>query len=175
VNPRPAEDPIIGGCEHGDAVRIGIVSDTHGYLDPTVADLLAGVDLIIHAGDIGDPAIVTELQVIAPAVAVSGNLDTGGLCELPTYATGEIQRLRFAVGHKRKRLAKRLASIGGQPPDLVVFGHDHIASLAWAEGSLWVNPGSASAPYEEDDTPSIAIVERVGQGLSVCFIPIDRR
>ena len=161
--------------EEHEPVRIGLVSDTHGYLSPAVLELLTGVDAIIHAGDIGDPAILEALGAVAPTTAVPGNLDSGGFPELPSHTTGEIGGVRFAVGHKRKRLAKKLAGGGVEPPDLVVFGHDHASAVAWIDGGLWVNPGSASAPYEEDDTPTIAIVERVADGLSVRFIPVGRR
>ena len=90
--------------------------------------------------------------------------------------------VRFVVGHKRKRLLKRLADgkIGGataegEPPDLVVYGHDHIPAAAWVDGTLFLNPGSASAPHEEDDGPTVAIVSVTPAGLSVCFIPLRRR
>ena len=155
--------------------RIGVVSDTHSYLDPAIPDLLAGVDLILHAGDIGDPAILDQLRAVAPTVAVAGNLDGDGFADLAAYTTGEACGVRFALGHKRKRLVKRLAGAGGDPFELVVFGHDHAPSASWAEGTLWLDPGSASAPYEEDDVPTIAIVERMPTGLGVRFIPLSRR
>ncbi len=155
-------------------VRIGVVSDTHGYLDPTVLDLLAGVDLVLHAGDIGDAAILESLRSIAPVIAVSGNLDdSGGV--LPTEISSEVAGVRFALGHKRKRLVKRLITTREASFDLVVYGHDHVPSASWVEGTLWLNPGSASAPYEEDEGPTIAIVERLPSGLAVRFIPLARR
>ena len=89
--------------------------------------------------------------------------------------------VRFVVGHKRKRLLKRLADgrvVGDQedvPPDLVVYGHDHIPAAAWVDGTLFLNPGSASAPHEEDDGPTVAIVSVKTAGLAVCFIPLTRR
>jgi putative phosphoesterase len=156
-------------------VRIGLISDTHGFLDPAVLGLFAGVDLILHAGDIGDRAILDELSAVAPVEAVSGNLDGDDFTDLPGYATGEIRGTHFALGHKRKRLVKRLGSTGGDPFDLVVYGHDHAPSASWAEGTLWVDPGSASAPYEEDEGPTIAIIERLPTGLSVHFVPLDPR
>jgi putative phosphoesterase len=156
----------------GGSLRIGVVSDTHGYLDPAILDALAGVDLILHAGDIGDATILDALRSIAPVTAVAGNLDDDTM-GLPTEVAVDAEGVRLALGHKRKRLVKRLA--GGTRFDLVVFGHEHIPSVAWVEGTLWLNPGSASAPYEEDETPTIAIVERVSAGLGVRFIPLARR
>ena len=60
-------------------------------------------------------------------------------------------------------------------PDLVVYGHDHIPAAAWVDGTLFLNPGSASAPHEEDDGPTVAIVSVKPAGLAVCFIPLERR
>jgi putative phosphoesterase len=163
-------------------VRIGVISDNHGYLDPEVLRIFAGVTHIIHAGDIMDPKILTALRAVAPVTAVFGNLDSDELAaELPREATGEIGGVRFVVGHKPRRLLKRLAAgkiaVGpeGARPDLVVWGHLHVASAAWIDGVLHLSPGTASSPEEEDDGPTVAIVEVSPAGLSVCFIPLERR
>jgi len=162
----------------GDAgPRIGVISDNHGYFDPVVLEVFAGVTHIIHAGDIMDPEILTTLETVAPVTAVSGNLDAGELAEhLPREASGEIAGIRFLVGHKPKRLLNRLSTgkIEGERPDLVIWGHTHVPSAAWVDGALYLNPGTASAPDEEDDGPTVAIVEVEPAGLSVKFIPLDR-
>ena len=162
--------------------RIGVISDNHGYLDPAVLEHFAGVVHIIHAGDIVDPEILASLETVAPVTAVAGNMDTGDLgASLPRDVAGEVAGVRFVVGHKRKRLLKRLSDgrlDGDQEsvtPDLVVYGHDHIPAAAWVEGTLFLNPGSASAPHEEDDGPTVAIVSVKPAGLAVCFIPLKRR
>ena len=162
--------------------RIGVISDTHGYLDPRVPRLFRGVTHIIHAGDVVDPAILGVLEAIAPLTAVSGNVDGDELAAaLPGEVTGEIAGVRFVVGHKRKRLLKDLAAgkIAGVTddavPDLVVYGHDHVPAAAWVDGTLYLDPGSASAPHEEDDGPTVAIVEVRPTGLAVSFIPLERR
>ena len=163
-----------------DAVRIGVISDTHGFLDPGVLDVFAGVALIIHAGDIVDPEILTVLASVAPVVAVAGNVDHGELAErLPREAAGEIGGVRYAVGHKRKRLLKRLTSGdltggAGGDPNLVVFGHEHVPGVIWVDGTLFLNPGTASSPDEEDDDPTVAIVEVSATGLAVRFVPLAR-
>ena len=98
--PRPGRTAAQG------ALRIGVISDNHGYLDPAVLTVFAGVARIIHAGDIviEDQAILTALQTIAPVTAVSGNLDAGELADgLPREASGEIAGVRFLVGHKPKK------------------------------------------------------------------------
>jgi uncharacterized protein len=161
-------------------VRIGVISDTHGYLDARVAPVFAGVDHIIHAGDIMDSSELAMLGDIAPVTAVSGNLDRGVLAELPREVAGEVGGVSFVVGHKRKRLLNRLAQgkIAGVPkqkaPDLIVFGHEHIPAVEWVDGSLYLNPGTASSPNEEDDDPTVVIVEVVQDGLSACFVPLPR-
>jgi predicted phosphodiesterase len=89
---------------------------------------------------------------------VAGNLDTGELAaDLPREATGEIGGVRFVVGHKPRRLLKRLAAgkiaVGsdGARPDLVVWGHLHVPTASWIDGVLHLSPGTASSPDEEDD------------------------
>jgi uncharacterized protein len=163
-------------------VRIGVISDSHGYLDPEVLEIFAGVDHIIHAGDIMDPAILIALATVAPVTAVSGNLDTGRLAaELPREASGEVKGVRFVVAHKPRRLLKRLATgkitVGeaGADPDLVVWGHLHTPTAVWFDGQLQLNPGTASSPDEEDDGPTVAIVELTKNGLAVRFVPLSRR
>jgi uncharacterized protein len=91
-------------------VRIGVVSDTHGYLDPQVVEAFVGVDHIIHAGDIMDAATLEALAAIAPVTAVAGNMDDGKLGKLPKEVAGKVGGVRFIVGHKRKRLLKRFAN-----------------------------------------------------------------
>jgi uncharacterized protein len=161
--------------------RIGVISDTHGYLDPLVLTEFAGVDHIIHAGDIMDATTLEVLATIAPVTAVAGNMDDGKLARLPREVAGTVSGISFIVGHKRKRLLKRYANgkIDGagkyESPDLVVCGHDHLPAVEWVDGTLFLNPGSASAPHYEDDDPTVAIVEPGSAGLGVCFVRLARR
>jgi putative phosphoesterase len=110
---------------------------------------------------------------------VSGNLDTGELADLPHEATGEVKGIRYVVAHKPRRLLKRLTAgkfaVDGRPPDLVVWGHLHTPTAQWIDGSLHLNPGSASSPDDEDDDPTVAIVEGSAHGLTVRFVPLARR
>jgi uncharacterized protein len=160
--------------------RIGVISDTHGYLEASVPALFAGVDHIIHAGDVLDPAILDVLRAVAPVTAVHGNVDGPDLAAaLPRDAVGEVLGVSFVVSHKRKRLMKRLgagrlATQTGRLPDLIVFGHEHIPAAAWVDGSLFLNPGTASSPDSEDDEPTIAIVDVAPAVLAVRFIPLPR-
>jgi putative phosphoesterase len=163
-----------------DQMSIGVISDTHGYLDPLVASVFAGVRCIIHAGDTIDPDTLTVLESIAPVTAVAGNMDAGKLSRLPREVAGKVGGLRFVVGHKRKRLLKRLAlgKIDGvsreDPPHIVVFGHDHVPAIEWVDGILYLNPGTASSPHEEDDDPTVAVVTMEETGLSVRFVMLRR-
>ena len=161
--------------------RIGVISDTHGYLEPAILEIFAGVAHIIHAGDIMDPDIVSALESVAPVTAVAGNMDTGGLAErLPNEASGEIEGVTFVVAHKPKRLLRRLSSgkiaagSEGALPDLIVSGHTHVPSATWVDGSLYLNPGTATSPEDEDDGPTVAIVDVEAAGLAVRFIPLER-
>jgi hypothetical protein len=163
------------------SARIGVISDTHGYLDPRVLEEFAGVDHIIHAGDIMDVRTLEALAAIAPVTAVAGNMDDGKLGKLPREVAGDAGGISFVVGHKRKRLLKRLSlgkieGIGKHTvPELVICGHDHLPAVEWLDGTLHLNPGSASAPHYEDDDPTIAIVERGRAGLDVRFVRLPRR
>ena len=161
---------------------IAVLSDTHGYLDPAIPALFEGAAHIIHAGDILAPEIVEELSKVAPVTAVAGNLDRGELAEtLPKEVVAEAGGVVFAVGHKRKRLLKRLAEgrvegMGdGGPPRLVVYGHEHVPAVAWVDGALHLNPGTASAPEEEDEVATVAFVDVLPSGLSVTFVPLAAR
>ena len=159
-------------------MRIGVISDTHGYLDPRVLELFAGVRHIIHAGDVMDPEILRALEKVAPVTVVAGNLDDPKVVgDLPREIVGEIDGVRFVVGHKPKRLLKRLVrgKLSLADFDLVVWGHEHIPSATWVDGVLHLNPGTASSPEEEDDGPTVALVEKGAAGLSVTFIPLERR
>jgi len=162
--------------------RIGVISDTHGYLEPSILEIFAGVAHIIHAGDIMDPEIVSALESVAPVTAVAGNMDTGSLAErLPNEASGEIEGVTFVVAHKPKRLLKRLSAgkitvdSEGALPDLIVSGHTHVPSATWVDGSLYLNPGTATSPEDDDDGPTVAIVDVEAAGLAVRFIPLERR
>jgi putative phosphoesterase len=170
---RPARRP-----RRAAPVRIGVLSDTHGYLDPQVLEVFAGVRHIIHAGDVMDPAILSQLETVAPVTAVAGNLDRADVVgDLPRQVAGEVDGIRFVVGHKPKRLQKRIArgKLSLDELDLVVAGHEHVPSAVWIDGVLHLNPGTASSPEEEDDGPTVAVVEKLPAGLSVRFVPLAPR
>lgn len=116
---------------------IGLISDTHGYLDPAVADIFRGADLILHAGDVGSLAVIDQLSTIAPVRAVRGNIDEGAEAgKLPLIDEFEIEGLKFHLVHQLNLRALPAA-------DVVVFGHSHRTHTSEVDGRLLVNPGAA--------------------------------
>jgi putative phosphoesterase len=128
-------------------MKIGVISDTHNFLDPKIHELFAGVDHILHAGDIGNATIISELEGIAPVTAVYGNTDTG----LPFKETEviELDTRRFLIHHivnphaPDERVKERIARAQSQ---VVVFGHTHRTFCESIGGVLYFNPGSAGKP-----------------------------
>jgi putative phosphoesterase len=121
-------------------VKIGVLSDTHGLLRPEVLPLLAGSDHILHLGDVGDPEILEVLAKIAPVTAISGNIDTHGLCaKLPETEVATLAGLHFYMLHDMQQLDLDPAAAGFAA---ILFGHSHKPSIAWKRGVLYLNPGS---------------------------------
>jgi uncharacterized protein len=122
-------------------MRVGIISDTHGLLRPEAERALRGSGLIVHAGDVGDPEILTKLKRIAPVFAVRGNVDTEDWAkELPLTAVVEAGGARFYVLHNLRELDPRLESAQF---DFIICGHTHQPEKVERHGVLYLNPGSA--------------------------------
>ncbi len=122
---------------------IAVVSDTHGYYDEQLDDLLAGAERIIHAGDIGTVDVLARLRAIAPVTAVLGNTDLPFWeADLPWEAEAEALGLRILVCHIGKSLMGRHDPVA-EGFDLVVSGHSHKAAVEWREHTLFLNPGAA--------------------------------
>ena len=120
---------------------IGVLSDTHGLLRPELLPALAGVDHILHAGDVGDPEILTALARIAPLTALRGNIDTHGPNSLlPTTEAIELAGCLIYMLHSLDDLDlnPHAAGIG-----VVIYGHSHQPSIEHRQGVLYLNPGSA--------------------------------
>ena len=128
-------------------IKIGLISDTHGWLDPGLADLFEGVDMIIHAGDIGHQDVVDQLKAIAPTHAVKGNIDGGDLRFLPENLTVQVGPQTIGCRHiggspKRPNKATRLF-MAEDNLDIIIVGHSHIPIVTKIHGTLWINPGAA--------------------------------
>jgi putative phosphoesterase len=120
---------------------IGVISDTHGMLRPEAVEALRGVELILHAGDVGSPEVLEALKVIAPVVAVRGNNDKGAWAEeLPPWEVAEVGVVFIYMIHDVKEIDLSPAAAGFQ---VVVSGHSHKPSVEERKGILYVNPGSA--------------------------------
>jgi hypothetical protein len=120
---------------------IGVISDTHGLLRPEAVEALAGVDHILHAGDVGDPRILDRLRAIAPLTAIRGNVDVSGVCGgLPATEAVELGGLLFYLVHSLQDLDIDPVAAGVA---VVVTGHSHRADMQVRHGVLYLNPGSA--------------------------------
>jgi putative phosphoesterase len=125
----------------GEIQTIGVISDTHGLLREEALQALCGVDLILHAGDVGAPEILEKLKTIAPVVAVRGNIDTAPWAnELPATAVVELGAATVYVLHDLQTLDLNPRVAGFQ---CVLSGHSHKPGRSERDGVLYVNPGSA--------------------------------
>src|ERR1700687_5356800 len=119
---------------------IGVISDTHGLLRPEAVAALRGVEHILHAGDVGDIAILDALREIAPVTAIRGNVDVSGACaELPATDVVELGGRMFYLVHSVHDLDINPAAAGVA---MVVSGHSHKALVQVRDGVIYLNPGS---------------------------------
>lgn len=136
--------------------RVGVISDTHGLLRAEVREVFAGVELILHAGDVGKPEVLAELGHIAPILAVRGNVDRGEWANaLPETQVTQVGRVWVYMLHDVSRLDVEPAGGGF---GAVIYGHSHRAKLERKQGVLHLNPGAAG-PRRFDLAPSVAILE----------------
>jgi len=151
---------------------IGLISDTHGLVRPDVHDALAGVELILHAGDVGGDGVLAELQTIAPVLAVNGNTDPPGHPRLVASIDRDIGGVTVHVSHGHEvgsptpeRLFKRYTA------DVVVYGHTH-RQLVTNTGRRWaVNPGAAG-PRRFDLKPSVARMTIEDGTVAIELVPL---
>jgi putative phosphoesterase len=151
-----------GGAKEKKSTKIGIVSDTHGYFDPALTEIFAGVEQILHAGDVGSAEVLDELRLIAPVQAVKGNVDAPELglplslswtaCGLQVEmihvlpaAQSELESWAQSTIANPRQSSKRQAFLRSFNPAtrLVIFGHSHEPCLEKLEGMAFLNPGSA--------------------------------
>lgn len=141
---------------------IGLVSDTHGLVRPDLYNALKGVELILHAGDVGGDDVLAELATIAPVEAVAGNVDPPGAPGLVVSLEREIDGVRIHVshGHEMGRpTPERLLALYSH--DVLVYGHTHRQLITRAGQRLVINPGAAG-PRRFSLMPSVArlVIER---------------
>ena len=151
---------------------IGLISDTHGLVRPSVFDALSGVSLILHAGDVGD-GVLEELRVIAPVRAVVGNTDPVDDPELSRSIEMTHERVRIHVSHGHEigspTPAKLLATYRA---DVIVYGHTHKQLVVNADGRWVVNPGAAGQRRFKLQ-PSVGRLSISGGRISIEIIELE--
>lgn len=152
-------------------MKIGVLSDTHGWLDPQIPELFTGVGHILHAGDVGRPGLLAELARLAPVTAVRGNTDDPRL-DLNEVELVELAGHRFLIRHKvephpdSESLRELLAR---ERPAVVVFGHTHRAFEERVGDVLFLNPGYCGAPRLAQPR-SVALLHCDGARVTVEFL-----
>jgi len=143
------------------STTIGVLSDTHGLLRPEIEEQLSGCDHILHAGDIGDQKVLKRLELIAPVVAVRGNMDYGTWSNaLPVKEMVEISGIFFYILHDLVHLDLDPTAAGIQ---VIVSGHTHQPKLFRKEGVVYLNPGSAG--HRRSTYPISMAMIRIAGGI----------
>ena len=156
-------------------MNLGIISDTHGLLRNEVFDVFAGVEHILHAGDVGDPGILDELAAIAPVTAVWGNVDGFDVRKRTTeIATVELGGVRAVVIHGMQFGSPTPERVAAAHPDagLVVFGHSHRPLIKQVGATLAVNPGSAGRQRFRDPV-SVALATIADDRVTARLVDLD--
>lgn len=154
---------------------IGLIADTHGLLRPAVHDALAGVELILHAGDVGGDDILDELATIAPVEAVYGNNDPPGHPRLTNRIERAFDGVRVLVTHGHELGRPRPeALLAHYDADVVVYGHTHRQLVHGDAGRLVVNPGAAG-PRRFDLVPSVARLTIADGRAAAELVPLAGR
>lgn len=146
---------------------IGLISDTHGLVRPDVFRALDGVELILHAGDVGGDDILDELSTIAPVRAVYGNTDAPGNPRLAEAIDVQIGDVTVHVSHGHEVGSpnpKRLLEV--YTADVIVYGHTHRQLVTNVDGRWVVNPGAAG-PRRFDLVPSVAVMRIAGRDVAI--------
>jgi putative phosphoesterase len=152
--------------------RVGIISDTHGLLRPEAERCLAGVDHIIHGGDVGRPDVLVRLRKIAPVTAVRGNVDAGDWAnEYPDTECVPLGGRFIYILHDLKTLAIDPAARG---VDVIVSGHSHQVRVETIDGVLYLNPGSAG-PRRFKLPVTLATLDIMPNGLRPEIHQLDGR
>jgi len=152
---------------------IGLIADTHGLLRPDVFTALEGVELILHAGDVGSDGILDELSLIAPVLAVAGNTDPPGDPRLAPSRICEIGGTKIHLSHGHELGSPTPAALFAQYLEpIIVYGHTH-KQLVSCDGERWaINPGAAG-PRRFNLHPSVARLRLSGSSVDVEIVLLD--
>lgn len=154
-------------------MQIGVISDTHNFFDPAIPTVFAGVAHILHAGDIGSPGILQDLQKIAPVTAVGGNTDDAAF-DFELTALVDLAAKKFLVHHivNPRELSDTVAlRIRRERPDVVVFGHTHKPFSQNIDGVLFFNPGYAGKSRFGMER-SVAILDCSLSGITARYVKL---
>lgn len=157
---------------------IGLVSDTHRQLTASLPRLLAGCDLILHAGDIGPPSLLAELGLVAPVLAVLGNNDQpGDHPSLPRQRRLELEGVSVFLTHQPLDVERHLRACTGRDgaptlPDVCVHGHTHVPQDGVAFGVRVICPGSASRPRGGSRRSAALLTLSAGRVAGVRFVEL---
>lgn len=152
---------------------IGLISDTHGLLRPSVHQALSGVELILHAGDVGGGEILAELELIAPVRAVAGNCDDPSAPGLSLSLDLDFDGVSVHVSHGHELGVPNAARLlDAYPADVIVYGHTHKPRVDRHGRRLVVNPGAAG-PRRFDLKPSVGRLTLSTGNADVEIIALD--
>ncbi len=152
---------------------IGLVSDTHGMVRASLFDALAGVDEILHAGDVGPDDVLHELEAIAPVRAVFGNTDRPGNPRLAQELILTLGGVSLHVSHGHELGSPTPAKLlAAYPQQVLVYGHTHRQLIAEVDGRLVINPGAAGA-RRFDLLPTVARLVIEDGHASVSLVSLD--
>ncbi|HEX8905955.1 MAG TPA: metallophosphoesterase family protein [Longimicrobiaceae bacterium] len=156
-------------------MKLGLISDTHGLLRAQVFDVFAGVDHILHAGDVGPAELLTELEAIAPVTAVWGNVDGWDVRQrVKEVAEIELEGVRIVVVHGMQLGSPTPEKVAAAYPhaQLAVFGHSHQPVIRQVGQTLAVNPGSAGRQRFRDPV-SVALAEIADGKVTARLVDLD--
>lgn len=156
-------------------MRIGLIADTHGRVHERIAEVFAGVDQILHAGDIGGAHVLDALGAIAPTISVDGNNDDASGEEIRRVKIGTLRvLLTHILPRPHKPAARVLQSLKKEPADLVVFGHSHLPHHERVGDVVYFNPASAG-PRRFDFPVSVGLLELDGRDWKALHVALDER
>ena len=155
----------------------GVISDTHGKLDPRVLPLFRGVAGVLHAGDICGPEILERLAALGPVYAVFGNNDVAPLTDrLPRVFIHTIAGHKVMIVHELLRpdapQPKVRRVIEAERPRVVVFGHSHRPTAVERDGVLYLNPGSPTVRRQSDVSLGVALLHLSPDGVRAELLPL---
>lgn len=153
-------------------MKLGLISDTHGFLDPRLTKIFHDVDHILHAGDIGPDFLIAQLEAIAPVTAVLGNNDNSPCFPLTQVVTlGEVKILLHHIVTPRALTDELKARVAKENPAVVMFGHSHQQFDQVVNGVRFINPGYAGKPKFGAER-SVALLEMIGNTMELRFVKL---